>query len=69
MKDSEMTTEELDAIGRLADKANNFAHATLLPLPAKMHAEQLSIGMKDIRDALRKIYVEASGDNPWEDEP
>ena len=56
----------LTAIGSLADKADNFVHAAQIPVPPAIHVEALSGGMTDIRDELRKLYVELSGDNPWE---
>ncbi len=62
-----MSNESLDQIGALVDKADNFAAAAILPLPAKMHAEQLVRGMEDIRDQLRAIYIKETGKNPWED--
>jgi len=57
-----------EQVGQLADRADNFCCASLLGLPAKVHAEQLALGMADIRDALRALYIEATGDDPWTDE-
>jgi hypothetical protein len=65
----QITDEQLEQIGLLADKANNFTGAAQLPLPPKMHVEQLSIGMADIRDELRGLYQAITGDNPWEHHP
>lgn len=67
-KEMDKLEEVLETVGRLADKANNFFHATQLPgLPPEIHIEGLAGGMKDIRDELRKVYVEVSGEDPRED--
>lgn len=60
-----MSNEELEQIGLLSDKADNLSHAAELPLPPEIHLKCLSGGMADIRDALRKLYIESSGVNPW----
>lgn len=62
-----MNAIELDTIGRLSDKADNLVHAARLPLTPQTHVECLSGGMAEIRDALRELYLEASGNNPWEE--
>ena len=59
----------LEPIGELADKADNFFHASTLSLPNKIHVEALQCGMEDIRDALKEFYIDATGKNPWEDQP
>lgn len=65
---SDSSRELWEQVGQLADRADNFCCASLLGLPAKVHAEQLALGMADIRDALRALYIEATGDDPWTDE-
>jgi len=60
-----ISRDQLDAIGELSDKADNFHCASELPLPAAVHAEQLADGMKDIRDALRTLYRDITGEDPW----
>lgn len=59
------SSDVMDRIGRLADKADNFAHAGTLPLPARVHAEALRLGMEDIREELRAIFTDVTGENPW----
>lgn len=61
-----ITQEQLEKLGNLADQANNLAAASQLPLPATMHVEQLRNGLVSIDLALRGLYVEISGENPWE---
>lgn len=60
-----MNADQLDRLGRLADKADNFTHASKLPMPDSIHKQALTDGMNDIRDALRLLYIEVSGENPW----
>lgn len=62
-----LTPDQLDRLGRLADKADNFSHAAKMPLPDSVHKTCLLEGMGDIRNELRAIYVEASGENPWKE--
>lgn len=56
---------DLEIIGRLADKADNFVHSTALPVDPAIHVEGLTGGMKEIRDELRKFYCDATGTDPW----
>lgn len=58
--------ENIEAIGQLADRADNFAAAVKLPLPPKVHADQLAEGMREISRELKRIYVEVTGENPWD---
>ena len=61
-----MTQEQLDQIGEIADRCDNLAHAARLPMPPEFHVTQLTRALANVRDQLRALYVEASGDNPWE---
>jgi hypothetical protein len=61
-----MTAERAEQVGLIADRCDNLVHATLLPLPPKMHLEQLVASLKEIRDELRDIVIAETGDNPWE---
>lgn len=62
-----ITQEQLEELGTLADQANNLAAASQLPLPPAMHVEQLRNGLVSIDQALRHLYIEISGENPWDD--
>lgn len=57
--------EALDKIGRLADRCDNFAAASKLPMPDKFHREQLTEAMADIAKELKAIYVSLTGNDPW----
>ena len=62
---AEITQQQLDALAKLADKADNFYFAAQMKLPDRIHVQALSDGMKDICAALKKLYVEIAGDDPW----
>lgn len=63
-----ITTDQLDELGKISDSADNFWHASKLKLPPALHSEQLAMGMVDICNRLRKLYIEISGENAWDDE-
>jgi hypothetical protein len=61
-----MKAPNSERLGRLADKCDNLVHsAQLFHLPDKIHKEQLAAAMAEIRDELRAIYTDETGDNPW----
>jgi hypothetical protein len=60
-----MSEDDIQRIADLSEKAENYAHAAKLPLPDHLHVEQLTIGMKALRDELREIYIRTTGNNPW----
>jgi hypothetical protein len=65
----QISDEQLEQIGLLADKADNFHGASQLPLPPQMHVKQLSVGMKEIRNELREIHTAISGEDVWVNHP
>lgn len=58
-----------DKIGEWADTINNLLGATQLPMPAQFHLEQITLAMALMRDEMRAVYAEATGENPWEGHP
>lgn len=62
-----ITPDQLDKLGRLADQANNLAAASQLPVAPAIHVACMRQGLIDIDKALKKLYIEISGDDPWED--
>lgn len=60
-----MNTERIEKIGQLSDTIDNLLHAMQLPLPPKMHLDSLKGNLESVRDELREIYTEETGDNPW----
>jgi hypothetical protein len=59
----------LDQIADLAERCSNLHAATSLPLNSEMHLEALKPALKEMAAQLRAIYVAATGEDPWEDEP
>jgi len=56
---------EQDDTGKVADTVDNLLHAMTLPLPDKLHLQALREALPSVRDRLRVIYVEQTGDDPW----
>lgn len=66
---AEISEDQIEQLGKLADKADNFCEAAKIQLPAHIHLEALSGGMRDIRDALKSLVVQLSdGESPWDEE-
>lgn len=62
-----MNEDQKDRLGRLADRIDNLTHAMALPLPDSVHLQALRDAMPELRDELKAIYVEVTGENPWEE--
>lgn len=62
----EITPEQLDTLGRLADTAENYAAASRLPMPPAFHVEQLRAGLEDLAAQIKQVYVVIAGENPWD---
>lgn len=56
---------DTDKIGEWADTLDNLLGATMLPMPAQFHLEQLTAAITAMRDEMRAAYVKATGENPW----
>lgn len=69
MKQTTIDEEQLDLIGRLADKMDNLRAALDLPMPDSFHIKQLKVELPDIGNDLKKFYRMISGENPWESGP
>jgi hypothetical protein len=65
-----MNESQLERLGQLADKADNFWHASKLPhVKDSVHKDCLASGMKEISDELKRLYVEVASNDPWELQP
>lgn len=62
----EISEEQLEEIGILSDRADNFAYG-VPGCPDIIARQALESDMRDIRDELRKLYVTITGDDPWEE--
>jgi len=63
-----ITDDQLERISELVDKASNCIAATQLRVRPEIHVEGLRGGLQEIEQALRELYIEISGENPWDDE-
>lgn len=61
-----MTAEQLDVIGRQADRLDNLVAGLDMPMPAKFHLDQLKEILPDISSEIKKEFIELTGENPWE---
>lgn len=69
MNTRRLTVEQLDELGRIADRVDNLVHAGTIPMPDSLRLRVLVVALPELRDDLRKLYVDVSGENPWSDEP
>ena len=58
--------EKYENLGLAIDRVDNLAHALQMPLPDKMHVEQLRSTLPEVVAELKAGFVEATGENPWE---
>lgn len=56
-----------ERIGLLADRCDNLHAASQLPLPAGQHLPILRVSLLELRDELRAMHIEITGDDPWSD--
>lgn len=64
-----MNTEGLSTIGEAADLADNLKAGLVVPLPWEIRHQGLEGCLTELRDMLRKVYVEGAGEDPWEGQP
>lgn len=62
-----MTPNQLDRLGRLADKADNCVAASKLPSSLQLQKTCLAEAMVEVRDELRRLVIELGGVNLWVD--
>jgi hypothetical protein len=58
--------ESFETLGQLIDEIDSLAHALQFPLPPEMHVEQLRIALPEKVRKLKEVFIEISGENPWE---
>ena len=59
------TRREVEVLGRMADKADNYLGMAELPLPDSMKIDGLIQGLAELSEELKALYTELSGNNPW----
>ena len=58
--------ETYEELGQLIDSIENLAYATRLPIAPHLHLEALREALPEKVKALKKVFVEITGENPWE---
>ncbi len=58
--------DKFETLGLLIDELDNLAHALKLPLPPQMHIEQIGTALPEKVKKLKEVYVEITGENPWD---
>lgn len=57
--------ERIAELAELAEKMDNHAAASVLPMPSHIHLSVLRDVITDTRDEFRSIYTQLTGDDPW----
>lgn len=65
----QITEEQADQIGRMADKMDSLLAGSKMPIPASIHLEAWTGSMREMRDELAALVVAITGENPWETNP
>lgn len=61
-----MSQNELfERIAELAEKLDNHAAASVLPMPSHIHLSVLRDVIAEARDELRALYTQLTGEDPW----
>lgn len=60
-----ITQEQLEELGRLVDQAGSLVAASQLPFKPEIHIQGMRSGLVSIGEALRKLYIAISADDPW----
>jgi len=58
----EINAAQIDRIGQLADKADNYLHGLTLPVKSEIHIEGCRAGFREIQQEASALYRELGGD-------
>ena len=62
-----MNEKQLEILGQLVDKAENYLALGNAPnLPAIVLLDELEQGIKELRDEIKKLYLDSGGEDVWE---
>ena len=62
-------TEELNQLGRQADRIDSLVAGLAMALPPQLHFDQLKAILPGISAEIKQFVVAQSGENPWELQP
>jgi hypothetical protein len=60
-----ITAEQIEAVGRLADRCDNLIAATRLPMSPQFHLYQLVDQLHVMARELKQLYRDVSGEDAW----
>lgn len=58
--------EKFEILGQLIDSLESLACGLVLPLGADFHINQLKKILPEKVEEFKKVFVELSGENPWD---
>ena len=66
MAEKKMTDEQLETLGQLIDKAENYlAWKENLGAPVQVKKQAYEVGLADLRNELRVFYFANGGEDVW----
>ncbi|MEF3066343.1 hypothetical protein [Pandoraea apista] len=57
-----------ESIGEIADRVDNLIAAEGIPMPEAIAKQARTQALTGVRDELRSLYIELTGDDPWSTE-
>ena len=57
--------DKYETLGQLIDELDSLAHVLKMPLPPQMHVQQLGIVLPEKVKQLKEVFVEITGEDPW----
>lgn len=58
--------DNFETLGTLIDEIESLACALKMPLKPEMHVEQLRISLPKKVEKLKQVFIQITGENPWE---
>ena len=58
-----LTKDQLEQLGSLIDKADNYL--ALVKISSVLHVDALQHGLTEIRTGMHDLYVAIAKDDPW----
>lgn len=58
--------DKFETLGNLIDSLDSLAHALETPFDPRLQVEQIKKALPKKVEALKKVFVEITGENPWE---
>ena len=59
--------DKFEELGQLIDSIENLAHGLNIPMTADFHVSQLKKILPEKVKELKAVFVEITGDNPWDE--